>query len=93
MTVEALTGLVADTAAHFISASTEIENALFEINLPARGDTSRPGSVLDGQTVRVYRSSGLRQNHYPRRFTPTLEVSSVTRKRALLCPAALQSVG
>lgn len=54
LTVEDLAGQVADTAAHFDLATTELENTLSDNKLPALVDTSRPGTVLDGRTARVY---------------------------------------
>lgn len=54
LTPEDLAGQVADTAAHFDLATIEVENALYDNKLPALVDTSRPGVVLDGQTVQVY---------------------------------------
>ena len=54
LTPEDLAGQVADTAAHFDLATIEAENALFDNKIPALVDTSRPGAVLNGQTVQVY---------------------------------------
>ena len=54
LTPEDLAGQAADTAAHYELATIEIENALSDNKLPAVVDTSRPGAVLDGKTVRVF---------------------------------------
>ena len=54
LTPEDLAGQAADTAAHFDLATIEVENSLSDNKLPALVDTSRPGKVLDGQTVRVF---------------------------------------
>jgi len=54
LTPEDLANQVADTAAHFHLATIEVENALSDNKLPALVDTSRPGTVLDGRTVRVH---------------------------------------
>ncbi|GAA4020372.1 hypothetical protein GCM10022408_37990 [Hymenobacter fastidiosus] len=54
LTPEDLAMQVADTATHFHLATIEVENALYDNKLPALVDTSRPGTVIDGQTVRVY---------------------------------------
>ncbi|AIZ65371.1 hypothetical protein PK28_16995 (plasmid) [Hymenobacter sp. DG25B] len=54
LTADDLAGQAADTAAHYYLATMEVENALSNNDLPALVDTSRPGTVLDGQTVQVY---------------------------------------
>ena len=54
LTPEDLAVQAADTAAHFHLATNEVDDALHSNKLPALVDTSRPGTVLDGRTVRVY---------------------------------------
>lgn len=78
LTAEDLAGQAADTASHFHLATIEVENALFENKLPAVVDTSRPGTVLGGQTVRVY----LLANDKPGVAAPTAP--------ATLAPDAIQ---
>lgn len=54
LTPEDLASQAANTAAHYDLATKEVENALYENKLPALVGTCRLGTVLDGQTVRVY---------------------------------------
>ena len=49
-----LASMAADTAAHFEMATDEVNNALAVSDLPAEVDISRPGIVIDGQTVLVH---------------------------------------
>lgn len=53
-TPEDLASMAADTAAHLEMATDEVNNSLAVGDLPAAVDTSRPGIVIDGQTVLVY---------------------------------------
>ena len=53
-TAEDLVSMAEDTAAHLEMATDEVNNSLAAGDLPAAVDTSRPGIVIDGQTVLVY---------------------------------------
>ena len=82
LTPEDLAGQVADTAAHFDLATIEVENALYDNKLPALVDTSRPGTVLDGQTVQVYLLANDK--------APATEPEPASIAPAVLAPDAIQ---
>ena len=52
---EDLTVQAVDTATRFHLATNKVEDAPHSNKLPALVDSSHPGKVLDGRTVRVYR--------------------------------------